>query len=208
MATILPTYDWTRASAHIENARSRAYPWEEWLDGQIRKLDRHEDFDGPSMSVERVIRTSANRRGIRVRIRVEGESIYLQAHQEDARNKARGVTKSATKKAVKEAKAAKAEGNGNGVAPSQVVTAKPATTRLASRASKPVKATVAEAPAPAAAPKPARKRTVKAEPATTADFTKAKAASTNGNGNGSAAPSLGDTVASVARKTVRKLTKV
>ena len=150
MATILPTYDWTRASAHIENARSRAYPWEEWLDGQIRKLDRHEDFDGPSMSVERVIRTSANRRGIRVRIRVEGESIYLQAHQEDARNKARGVTKSATKKAVKEAKAAKAEGNGNGVAPSQVVTAKPATTRLASRASKPVKATVAEAPAAAA----------------------------------------------------------
>lgn len=205
MATILPTYDWTRASAHIENARSRAYPWEEWLDGQIRKLDRHEDFDGPSMSVERVIRTSANRRGIRVRIRVEGESIYLQAHQEDARNKARGVTKSATKKAVKEAKAAKAEGNGNGVAPSQVITPKPATTRMASRASKPVKATVTEAPKPEAS-KPVRKRTVKAEPATTADFTKAKAASTNGNGT--AAPSLGDTVASVARKTVRKLTKV
>ena len=79
MATILPTYDWTRASAHIENARSRAYPWEEWLDGQIRKLDRHEDFDGPSMSVERVIRTSANRRGIRVRIRVEGESMVIGA---------------------------------------------------------------------------------------------------------------------------------
>jgi hypothetical protein len=211
MATILPTYDWTRASAHIENARSRAYPWEEWLDGQIRKLDRGEDFDGPSMSVERVIRTSANRRGIRVRIRVEGESIYLQAHQEDARNKARGVTKSATKKAVKEAKAAKAEGNGNGVAPSQVVTPKPATTRLASRASKPVKATVAEAPA---APKPARKRAVKTTPvpveaaaATPADFRKAKA-STNGNGKAPAAPSLGDAVASVARKTVRKLTKV
>jgi hypothetical protein len=121
MATILPTYDWTKASAHIENARSRVYPWDEWLDGQIRKLDRGPDFDGPAMSVERVIRTSANRRGIRVRIRVEGESIYLQAHLDNARNSARGVTKSATKKAVKEARAAKAEGKGNGVAPSDVL---------------------------------------------------------------------------------------
>jgi hypothetical protein len=126
MATILPQYDWTRASAHVVKARSRAYPWEEWLDGQIRKLDRVEDFDGPAMSVERVIRTSANRRGIRVRIRVEGDSIYLQAHTEqEARNKARGVTKSATKKAVKEAQAAKKEGVGNGVAPSVVITPKP-----------------------------------------------------------------------------------
>jgi hypothetical protein len=126
MATILPQYDWTRASAHVEKARSRAYPWEEWLDGQIRKLDRITDFDGPAMSVERVIRTSANRRGIRVRIRVEGDSIYLQAHTEQtARTRARGVTKSATKKDVKAAAAAKKEGVGNGVAPSVVVTPKP-----------------------------------------------------------------------------------
>jgi len=125
MATILPQYDWTRASTHVDKARSRAYPWEEWLDGQIRKLDRGPDFDGPAMSVERVIRTSANRRGIRVRIRVEGDSIYLQAHLENARNKARGVTQSATKKAVKEAQAAKKEGNGNGVAPSKVIAQRP-----------------------------------------------------------------------------------
>jgi hypothetical protein len=198
MAEILREYDWTRASAHIENARSRAYPWEEWLDGQIRKLTRGDDFDGPSMSVERVIRTSANRRGIRVRIRVEGESIYLQAHKEDARGTARGVTRSATKKAVKEAKEAKAEGKGNGVAPSTVVAPKPATTRLASRASKPVKATVTEAPA---APKPA-KRSVKTAPV---PVPAATPAATNGKANGNgAAPSLGDTV----RKTVRKLTKV
>jgi hypothetical protein len=148
MATILPVYDWTRASAHVDKIRSRAYPWDEWLDGQIRKLDRVTDFDGPAMSVERVIRTSANRRGIRVRIRVEGDSIYLQAHTEDARNKARGVTKSATKKAVKEAQAAKKDGNGNGVAPSVVIS-----------------------PRPEKAP-----RKVAAEPATSADFAKAKAA--------------------------------
>ena len=136
MASILPTYDWTKASAHIENARSRVYPWDEWLDGQIRKLDRGPDFDGPAMSVERVIRTSANRRGIRVRIRVEGESIYLQAHLDNARNSARGVTKSATKKAVKEAAVAKAEGRGNGVAPSDVLAVAPAPTKVG-----PVKAT-------------------------------------------------------------------
>lgn len=174
MATILPQYDWTSASAHITNARSRAYPWEEWLDGQIRKLDKGDDFDGPAMSVERVIRTSANRRGIRVRIRVEGDSIYLQAHTDDARTP-RGVTKSATKRAVKEAAVAKAEGRGNGVAPSDIV--KPKIVK-GSGSRHPVRTST---PSPeTAAAKPVTKgrvRKVAAEPATTADFNKAKTAS-------------------------------
>lgn len=187
MATILPTYDWTHASNHVEKARSRAYPWDEWLDGQIRKLDRITDFDGPAMSVERVIRTSANRRGIRVRIRVEGDSIYLQAHTEDARGSARGVTKSATKKAVKEAQAAKAEGIGNGVAPSVVITPK----------------VVKAAAKPAAAPEPEAKpaRTVKraAKPSVT------KAAA-NGKSNGKATATASE-VAAATKPSRRKLVK-
>ena len=163
MSTILPVYDWTRASAHVDKARSRAYPWDEWLDGQIRKLDRVTDFDGPAMSVERVIRTSANRRGIRVRIRVENDSIYLQAHTEDARNKARGVTKSATKKAVKEAQAAKAEGNGNGVAPSIVVTPKPEKVGRAPKMLTPEQQAAIAAPNGKLAPQTRRQRRSAAE---------------------------------------------
>jgi len=226
MATILPQYDWTSASAHITNARSRAYPWEEWLDGQIRKLDKGEDFDGPAMSVERVIRTSANRRGIRVRIRVEGDSIYLQAHTDNARTP-RGVTKSATKKAVKEAKAAAAEGKGNGVAPSTIVATKPAKRALTKTAAEPKPEAKVEA-------KPtARKRTkrsvvaeaapeVAAETAPVVETAEAKVrrarklpetvaapvetpAAKNGKSNGKAAqPDVVEAVKTVARK-ARKL---
>lgn len=195
MAEILPIYDWTHASAHITNARSKAYPWDEWLDGQIRKLSRGEDFDGPAMSVERVIRTSANRRGIRVRIRVEGESIYLQAHLEDARNNSRGVTKSATKKAVKEARAAKAEGIGNGVAPSEVVKSK-----AVKRAAKPEPETAV----PAEAVKAVRKMTKAAAAPVAAKATgKATSKATNGKAT---APNIGAVVNEVVRKP-RKLVK-
>ena len=99
MAQILQRYDWTFTSKHNDQARSRNYPWDEWLDGRIRRLSPGTDFDGPAVSVERVIRTSANRRKIRVRVRIEEvegvDTIVLQAH--DDANTGRGVTRSPSK---------------------------------------------------------------------------------------------------------------
>lgn len=80
MATILRSFDWTKTSKN-KDARSKVYPWETWLDGRIWRLEAGEDFNGPPGSLERVIRTTANRRGVRVRVRVQDDgSIVLQQH--------------------------------------------------------------------------------------------------------------------------------
>jgi hypothetical protein len=144
MATILPTYDWSESSKHTDKPRTRLYPWPEWLDGRIRELTKGEDFDGPAASFANVARTTANRKGIKVRVRSLGEStVVLQAHLDDARSAPRGVTKSASQKAVKEARAAAEAGEGNGVA----VVAPP----------KPVKKAVAKATVPAKPAAPSKR---------------------------------------------------
>jgi hypothetical protein len=57
------------------------YPWALWLDGTPRKLTRGVDFDCSLMSFYRLVRTTANRRGITVRtfIPTEENAILLQA---------------------------------------------------------------------------------------------------------------------------------
>jgi hypothetical protein len=140
MATILRSYDWSVVSKNNKRARSRSYPWDDWFDGRIWELVPKVDFDGPATSLERVIRTSANRRNIKVRIRIDNGSVILQQHEDGT--PMRTVTKSPSAKSIK---AKRAEASTNGDTPHKTVK------RPTSKAAK--------APAPAT---PRRRRIVKA----------------------------------------------
>ena len=100
MSTILSSYDWSYVSKNNKKARSRQYPWDDWFDGRIWQLEPKEDFDGPATSLERVIRTSANRRRLKVRVRIDGKNIVVQRHEDE--EPTRGVTKSPTLKSLRE----------------------------------------------------------------------------------------------------------
>lgn len=97
MATVLRSYDWSQVSRSNKRARSRSYPWDDWFDGRIWQLEPKTDFDGPSVGMERVIRTSANRRGVKVRIRQDGGAVILQVHDGEMD----AVTKSPSLKSIK-----------------------------------------------------------------------------------------------------------
>jgi len=140
MATILRSYDWSKGSKTNKRARGRNYPWDDWFDGRIWELEPGTDFDGPATGLERVIRTSANRRGIKVRIRIDEGNVVVQRHEDG--DLLRTITKSPSLKSIK----AKQEANGH--KPEKVVTK--AIKRTATKA----------APAPTA-----RKRTLKRVPA-------------------------------------------
>jgi hypothetical protein len=105
MATILKQFDWTYVSRNSAVPRSRAYPWNEWLDGRIWQLEPGTDFDGPPVSLERVIRTTANRRGIKVRVRITDEgNVIVQKHEGDITE--RCITKSPSLRSIKAAREA------------------------------------------------------------------------------------------------------
>ena len=112
MATILRSYDWSKVSHNNRRARSRSYPWDDWFDGRIHELHPKEDFDGPATSLERVIRTSANRRNIKVRIRIDSGNVVMQQHDGD--EPLRTVTKSPSAKSIKEKRLAAAAAETNG----------------------------------------------------------------------------------------------
>ena len=111
MSTVLKSYDWSFVSRNNKKARSRTYPWDLWFDGRIHELHPKEDFDGPATSLERVIRTSANRRDIKVRIRIDSGNVVMQQHDGD--EPLRTVTKSPSLRSIKAAQAA-AEATTNG----------------------------------------------------------------------------------------------
>jgi hypothetical protein len=136
MATILRSYDWTVVSRNNKRARSRSYPWDDWFDGRIWQLEKGVDFDGPATSLERVIRTSANRRGIKVRIRIDSGNVILQQHEDGST--LRTVTKSPSAKSIRERRAAST----NGDAPA---TKAPAAKAPAKTAKRPSKAAAAQA---------------------------------------------------------------
>lgn len=103
MSTILKSFDWSYVSRNNKKARSRSYPWDDWFDGRIWRLEPKVDFDGPATSLERVIRTSANRKDIKVRIRIEDGCIIVQKHDENAPG--RVVTRSPSLRSIKAAQA-------------------------------------------------------------------------------------------------------
>jgi len=115
MSKILEEFDWTYTSRFNSKARTRFYPWDAWFDGQIHELSQGEDFDGPPASMERVVRTTANRRKARVRVRVtENDTVVLQRH--DDTNTDRRVTKPLSERTRRQrgfiAKGAKPSTNG------------------------------------------------------------------------------------------------
>lgn len=59
MAEVLDGFDFQRIG------RPARYPWDEWCDGQIRRIRRHSDFDVECDSMQHYIWTTARRRGLR-----------------------------------------------------------------------------------------------------------------------------------------------
>ena len=100
MATVLRSFDWARTGRQ-QDSRTVAYPWDDWLDGRIWRLDPGKDFTCPPKSLESVIRTTANRRGVRVHIRVQPTGhVVLQRHA--ATSMKRSVTHSPSKAEVQQ----------------------------------------------------------------------------------------------------------
>lgn len=100
MATILKSYNWDKISRNTDS-RSAAYPWDDWFDGRIWKLKPEKDFTVPAFALERVIRTSANRRGMFVKVRItEDGYVIVQAFQSADEAQAAGNGKTAAKKAT------------------------------------------------------------------------------------------------------------
>jgi len=79
MATKLRTFDFSKASTLTPSTeKGWAYPWEQWLDGDIWQLTEGEDFHTHPLMMERIIRTRATSRKSKVRIKhlpKEGESL-------------------------------------------------------------------------------------------------------------------------------------
>jgi len=103
MATVLPTYDWSRVSKANKTPRSRFYPWDDWLDGRIWLLaGEGADFDGTAKSMEGVIRATAYQKGVKVRVRTtEDGKVVLQRH--DAGGRESGKTRSPSRAAIEAA---------------------------------------------------------------------------------------------------------
>lgn len=68
MAEKLRTFDFDKPS-EITSSEKRSYPWEQWLDGDIWRLEQGEDFDTHPLMMERIVRTRAVTRGAKVRLR-------------------------------------------------------------------------------------------------------------------------------------------
>lgn len=85
MSERLTEYDFTEAS-QITKTERRNYPWNEWFDGSIWRITWGEDFDTHPLMMERVIRTRATSRKVKLSIRHEGDDsnpfkhIVLQRH--------------------------------------------------------------------------------------------------------------------------------
>jgi len=68
LAEKLRTFDFDKPS-EITSSEKRNYPWEQWLDGDIWRLEQGEDFDTHPLMMERIVRTRAVTRGAKVRLR-------------------------------------------------------------------------------------------------------------------------------------------
>ncbi|MDA8318846.1 MAG: hypothetical protein M0030_03395 [Actinomycetota bacterium] len=59
--------------------KGNGYPWDEWLDGQPRLLERGVDFLSGPADLRTAAYRAAEKRGIRVRTQVAGENLEVQA---------------------------------------------------------------------------------------------------------------------------------
>jgi hypothetical protein len=63
--------------------RKPIYPYDEWLDGQIRQLEGGKDFTAKPGSVLTSIRQTADARGLKLRTRYtnDGKDVIIQAYE-------------------------------------------------------------------------------------------------------------------------------
>ena len=54
------------------------YPWDEWLDGQPRRLRRGVDFEALPSSFRGAAAMAATRRRVKIRTRTVGDEVFLQ----------------------------------------------------------------------------------------------------------------------------------
>ncbi len=59
--------------------RPQFYPWDEWFDGQVRRLTKGVDFHCSPNSLRSLAYTTAVNRGLNVRSKVLDKSIVIQA---------------------------------------------------------------------------------------------------------------------------------
>jgi hypothetical protein len=59
---------------------SKRYPWDEWMDGQVRILVQGEDFDSSTIQMQNVFASAARRRGLQgATVTVSDTEIAVQA---------------------------------------------------------------------------------------------------------------------------------
>lgn len=74
MATPVPDYKFTET-----RGATAIYPWDQWLDGQSWRLVRKVDFFITLSSMKNYIYIMARKRGLKAKIAVEGDVIYMKA---------------------------------------------------------------------------------------------------------------------------------
>lgn len=70
-----------------KRGRPELYPWDEWFDGQVWKLIRDVDFAASPDGFRVTVAQAARRRGMKARIRIREDDVYVQAEYLDAKKK-------------------------------------------------------------------------------------------------------------------------
>jgi hypothetical protein len=68
MSEKLKEFDFTSSSPRRTDG-SFTYPWDDWFDGDIWKIDQGVDFPGHPLMMERIIRTRATNRNAKIKLR-------------------------------------------------------------------------------------------------------------------------------------------
>jgi hypothetical protein len=55
------------------------YDWDSWLDGQVWELEKGIDFHIGITSIRSMARTAAHQRGLEMKTRSKGDSLFIQA---------------------------------------------------------------------------------------------------------------------------------
>ena len=59
--------------------RPPIYPWDEWCDGQVRRLFRGEDFNSDPKSFRVLVHRTAKSRGLKARTSIESDGVFVLA---------------------------------------------------------------------------------------------------------------------------------
>jgi len=77
MAEKLEDFSWNNSRM------DSTFPYTKWLDGNIWRIRRGVDFDMPAKNMRVNLYSAADRRGVRVRTKLKGDEITLQAYPWD-----------------------------------------------------------------------------------------------------------------------------